>query len=181
MKTIKILVMAAVLTSTSIPLEAAVPSGASARLAYSTLAKLAGSWRSTSTKGWTEEASYVIGGKGSVVMEISRFVDTPKDSMMTAFYLDGERLLLTHFCEAKNQPRLHATEISEDGRRIRFTFLDATNLKSPGAGHMHDAEFHLIDDDHMTSRWSWFQDGTEKWMEEITSERVKSLTAAGKR
>ncbi len=157
----------------SIPLAAGPPNGEAARTAYERFTRLAGTWRSTSTKGWTEEAVFTLAGKGSTVMETSRFVDTPNDSMMTAFYLDGDRLMLTHYCEAKNQPRMVASEISEDGRKIRFTFLDATNLKSPGAGHMHNAEFHLVDDDHMTSRWSWFQDGKETWMEEITSERVK--------
>lgn len=171
MKTMRALVTFVLLLTT--PAWAAAPTGASAREAYAALAKLTGTWRSTSTKGWTEESVYVLGGKGSVVMETSRFVDTPNDAMMTAYYLDGDRLLLTHYCEAKNQPRLLATDISENGRRIRFTFLDATNLKSPGAGHMHNVNIHLIDDDHMTSQWSWFQDGKEKWMEEITSERVK--------
>lgn len=170
----KVLALTALLLSLPLPASAATPpSGDSARAAYAALTKVAGTWRSTSTKGWTEESVYVLGGKGSVLMGTSRFVTTPDEAMMTAYYLDGDRLLLTHYCEAKNQPRLMATDISPDGRRIRFTFLDATNLKSPGAGHMHNVDIHLIDDDHMTSRWSWFQDGKERWMEEVTSVRVK--------
>jgi hypothetical protein len=159
-----------------IPLDQAQASGPdrnAARAAYSHIQKLAGTWRSTSTKGWTEESVIVLAGKGSAVVETSRFVDTPEDSMVTTFYLDGDRLMLTHYCEAGNQPRMVATEISTDGRRIRFTFLDATNLRSPDAGHMHEAELHLIDGDRMTSRWSWHQGGKEKWMEEITSQRKK--------
>ena len=169
----KALFPVALMLAMSFPLTGDPANGESSRAAYARLQKLAGSWRSTSTKGWTEESTYTLAGKGSTVMETSRFVDTPDQSMMTAFYLDGDRLLLTHFCEAKNQPRMVATDISPDGRKIRFTFLDATNLKSPGAGHMHNADFHLIDDDNMTSRWSWFQDGQEKWMEEVTSKRVR--------
>ncbi len=173
MKTLHLLTLAALLLVPMHDVEAAGPSGETARAAYTHLTKLAGTWRSTSTKGWTEESVYVLAGKGSAVVETSRFVDTPADSMVTTFYLDGDRLMLTHYCEAKNQPRLLATEISDDGRKIRFTFLDATNLASPQAGHMHEAEFHLIDDDEMTSRWSWYQGGKEQWMEEIRSKRIR--------
>jgi len=38
---------------------------------------------------------------------------------------DGDRVLLTHYCEAKNHPRLQATGSTPPAL---FTFVDATNL-----------------------------------------------------
>jgi hypothetical protein len=160
------------LLALALPLHAAV-TGEQARAAYARLQQLAGSWRARSTKGWTEKATYTLVGKGSAVLELSSFIDTPQESMASMFHLDGDRLLLTHYCEARNQPRLVATEISADGRSLVFSFLDGTNLHPPLEGHMHGVRLHLIDDDHMTSQWSFFKGGQEQWMEEITSERVR--------
>jgi Tol biopolymer transport system component len=40
------------------------------------------------------------------------------------------------------------TECSDDARTQRFAFLDATNLPSRDRGHMDQAEFRFVDDDH---------------------------------
>ncbi len=38
---------------------------------------------------------------------------------------------------------------------------------------MDKALYHLVDADHFSSRWTWYEGGTERWMEEITFERIK--------
>ena len=87
--------------------------------------------------------------------------------------MDGDRLLLTHYCVAKNQPRLMATEFSANGDTVTFTFLDGTGMKSRDVGHMDKVRMVFLDDDHFTSQWTWYQTGKEDWMEEILNERVK--------
>ena len=87
------------------------------------------------------------------------------------YHMDGDRLLLTHYCEAGNQPRLVASSIEDGARTVTFTFLDATNLPSRDHGHMDKAILRFLDDDHFSSRWTWYQDGEETWMEEIVYER----------
>jgi hypothetical protein len=74
---------------------------------------------------------------------------TGPDDPITMFHLDGERLILTHYCDAGNQPRMAAT-ISSDGKTIVFDFLEATNLLSSQAGHMQRVTFNFIDADHHT-------------------------------
>jgi hypothetical protein len=32
---------------------------------------------------------------------------------------------------------------------------------------MDAAVFHFEDADHVTTRWTWYQDGRQRWMEEI--------------
>ena len=141
-----------------------------ARAGFERFKKLEGQWLGRSTKGWEEKVSLRTIARGSVVVENS-FDAHPNETMMTMFYLDGERLMLTHYCVAGSQPRLHATSFEEEGRAITFTFLDATNLKSRDQGHMDKAVFRFVDDDHFTTQWTWYQSGKENWMEEIRMER----------
>jgi hypothetical protein len=153
--------------------------GPTARAVFERIKKLEGTWHSRSTKGWEENAHYRVFAKGSAVSAQSIPADNtikadtqPTAPMLTVFHMDGDRLMLTHYCEAGNQPRMVATSVEEGGRTVHFAFLDATNLKSPSAGHMHSAVLTFADPNHFTERWSWYQNGTESWMEEVQNERV---------
>jgi len=144
----------------------------SAQAAFERFKKLEGQWHGRSTKGWEETVSFKTIAQGSVVVENS-FDAHPNETMMTMFYLDGERLMLTHYCVAKNQPRLEATSFENDGKTITFTFIDATNLSSRDKGHMDKAVFRFIDDNKFSTQWTWYQNGKESWMEEIVCERKR--------
>jgi hypothetical protein len=152
--------------------KAAKAAATPARAAFEQFKKLAGEWRGRSTRGWEEAVSYKTIAGGSVVVSTS-FDAHPNETMMTMFHMDGDRLMLTHYCVARNQPRLVATSFSDDGRTVTFTFLDGANLPTRDRGHMDKAVFRFLDDDHVASRWTWYQDGKERWMEEITLERRK--------
>lgn len=141
-----------------------------ARIAFERFKKLAGEWTGKSTKGWEESVRFQTIAGGTVVVETS-FDAHPNETMMTMFHLDGDRLMLTHYCIAKNQPRLAATSFEDDARKITFTFLDGTNMPSRNRGHMDKAVFRFVDDNHLTSQWTWYQNGKESWMEEISLER----------
>jgi hypothetical protein len=91
--------------------------------------------------------------------------------MATLFHLDGDRLVLTHYCVARNQPRLVATAISEDGRRIEFSFLDGTNMTSRDDGHMDRAVYVIESPDRYRSQWTFYQKGQERWLEDIVNTR----------
>lgn len=147
-----------------------------AQAAFERLKQLAGDWEAKSTKGWTERASYQVIAGGSVLMEVS-YGAHPDDWMATMFHMDGEHLMLTHYCAARNQPRLRATEISADGATITFTYLDATNIPNRDAGHMDKCVIRLGDADHFRSRWTWYAKGKEDWMEEIEHRRAAADSA----
>jgi hypothetical protein len=141
-----------------------------ARIAFERFKKLAGEWKGKSTKGWEASVQFQTIAGGTVVTETS-FDAHPTETMMTMFHLDSDRLMLTHYCVAKNQPRLLATSFEDDGRKVTFTFLDGTGMPSRNRGHMDKAVFRFVDDNRVSSQWTWYQDGKEKWMEEITLER----------
>lgn len=149
------------------------PSPAQVAQAYERFRHLVGEWRARSTKGWTSRTEYRVLGRATVVLGLSSFDDAPPErDMASAIHPDGGRLILTHYCEAGNQPRLVASRISPDADEVEFRFLDGTNMKSRNEGHMDRAVFRFLDENHFSSKWTWFQDGNESWMEEILFTRV---------
>jgi hypothetical protein len=146
--------LAASLAAREGPAAPAPPTGEQARAAFERIKALAGAWEGRSTKGWRE------------------FEAHPGEEMATVFHMDGDRLVLTHYCVAKNQPRLEATSISDGGRTVVFTFRDGGNIPTRDKGHMDAAVFTFDGPDRVTSRWSWYQDGREKWFEDIVATRT---------
>jgi hypothetical protein len=148
----------------------APPTPEAARAAFERIKAMAGTWEGRSTKGWEETLRYQVIAGGSVVLETS-FEAHPGEAMATAFHMDGDRLMLTHYCMAKNQPRLEATGFEDGGRTVVFTFKDGTNIPTRDKGHMDKAIFRFEAPDRVTSRWTWYENGTEKWFEEIVQTR----------
>lgn len=151
---------------------ASAPAPTPARLAYERFKGLAGDWEGHSTKGWTERLTIRPIAGGSCVMETSTFAHGDGDAMVTMYHLDGEQLMLTHYCMAKNQPRLRATEVSPDGREMTFTFVDGTNMASRDVGHMDKVRIWFEGDDGYRSQWTFYAKGKEQWMEAISYKRV---------
>jgi hypothetical protein len=108
------------------------------------------------------------------VMEESWFDAHKDEEMVTMYHLDNGKLMLTHYCIAKNQPRLLAADFGKDGNRIEFKFLDATNIKDRNQGHMDHVLVEFVGKDRMRTRWSWYAKGKESWMENFTMTRVLS-------
>ena len=150
----------------------AAPGGEKSRKAFEHLKNLSGDWEGKSTKGWTERISYRVIAGGSCLMDLS-YGAHPNEWMASMIHMDGDRLMLTHYCVAKNQPRLVATEIADDLSSISFTYLDATNLPSRDKGHMDKCLIRFDGKDKFFSRWTWYQDGKESWMEDIEHRRIK--------
>ena len=123
-----------------------------AQKSFAQLKSLSGSWVGKNPQGEPMEISYRVTSGGSAVM--SEITGHGED-VITMFHLDGpNRLLMTHYCGAGNQPRMQAAA-SPDGKTIAFDFLDATNLDSPQAGHMHHVVISVLDSNHHTEEWSF--------------------------
>lgn len=82
------------------------------RAAFARFKGLAGRWTGVSTKGWTEDVTFRTIAGGSTVVE-SSFNAHPDETMLTLFAMDGERLRLTHYCVAKNQPRMEEIRLTQ--------------------------------------------------------------------
>jgi hypothetical protein len=118
---------------------------------------MVGTWTGKSAQGQSSEVTYRLMAGGTSVMAESVMGG---EAMTSLFYLDGDRLLMTHFCPSNNQPRMQAT-ISPDGKTVSFDFLDATNLAAPKAGHMHRAVYLFTDPEHYSEDWTWKKEGKD--------------------
>jgi hypothetical protein len=118
---------------------------------------MAGSWTGKGAHGETAEVTYSVIAGGTSVMADIKMGD---EAMTSLFYVDGGKLMMTHFCPSNNQPRMQAV-ISPDGKTVTFDFLDATNLPSPQAGHMHKAVYLFEDADHYNEDWTWKHEGKD--------------------
>src|SRR5262249_5173537 len=78
---------------------------------------------------------------------------------VTMLYLEGDRLMLTHYCDVgKNRPRMVARP-SPDGKTVEFDFLDVAG--GTKAGYMERAVFTIIDSNHHTEDWTYAMPGHE--------------------
>jgi hypothetical protein len=127
-----------------------------AQKSFEELKALDGSWEGKAANGQPVQVSYRVTSNGSAVMSEIK----GKEDMISMFNLDGERLMITHYCSMGNQPRMVATP-SADGKAITFNYLDATNLAAPDGGHMSRLVISMLDANHHTEEWVFSDHGKE--------------------
>jgi hypothetical protein len=135
-----------------------------AQKSFDQLKTLTGSWEGKNSKGDPLRVSFRDTAGGSALM--SEIIGEGHEDMISMIHMDGaNRLMLTHYCGAGNQPRMTASS-SADGKIITFNFLDGTNLSSPDSGRMQRVVFTIVDPNHHTEDWT-FAAGPEKEMKEF--------------
>jgi hypothetical protein len=138
------------------------------------LKALEGEWKGTTPGGKPVRLSYKSIAGGTAVMEVFSYGDGPgAKSMYTIYHLDGDHLMLTHYCVSNNQPRMRAELPSKEQDVLRFSFVDATNLNDPKAGHMHRAMLRVVDEDHIANEWTYRKDSKDVFSEGAAYERMK--------
>jgi hypothetical protein len=154
MKAIRILLSILVLASATAAL-----AQTSAQKSFDQLKSLAGSWEGKNAEGKPVQVSFRDTAAGSALM--SEIHGHGPENMISMIHLDGpDRLMLTHYCGAGNQPRMTASG-SPDRKTITFDFVDATNLATPDAGRMQRVVFTVIDANHHTEDWTFADHGKE--------------------
>jgi hypothetical protein len=122
---------------------------------FESMKSLAGDWEKKSHEGKPYRTNIkVISGGSALLM-------TENDEMITVVHPDGATLMATHYCGAKNQPRMVAVPGS-DPKVIAFKFKDITNLSSSDAGHMTAVVFTLVDHDHYSEEWTFTDHGKDQ-------------------
>jgi hypothetical protein len=148
--------------------QTAEPAGA--QKAFAQLKALAGNWTGQAAMGpefGMESAPVhvslrVTSGGTAIMHEMTpegKAVDPTRgdDDPITMLYVDGDRLILTHYCDGgKNRPRM-VGKLSADGKTVEFDFLDVAG--GTERGHMHHAVFTFIDANHHTEDWTYMMPG----------------------
>ena len=95
---------------------------------------------------------------------------TRYDHPVTMFYVDGDRLTLTHYCDAGNRPRMTA-KASPDGKTVDFDFVDVSGPLN--YGHMQHATFTIVDANHHVEDWTYLMPGDKPVHAHIELTRAK--------
>ena len=180
MKFLRYMLSVAVLTS----LATVAFAQSDAQKSFDKLKTLGGSWEGRATlvppqpdmaEGTLMQLSLRVTSRGNALvheMKEAGKPDDPKhyDHPVTMLYLDGDRLLLTHYCDAGNRPRM-AARTSADGKTVEFDFVDVAG--STDHGHMHHAVFTLIDENHHTEDWTYMMPGDKPVHAHMDLQRAK--------
>jgi hypothetical protein len=151
---------------------------------FDKLKTLAGSWEGHVTvvppqrdmaDGTLTQVSLRVTSRGNALVHEMKEAGTPDDPThydhpVTMLYLDGDRLLLTHYCDAGNRPRMTG-KVSADGKTVEFDFLDVAG--GTQYGHMHHAVFTVIDANHHTEDWTYMTPGDKPVRAHLDLQRTK--------
>jgi hypothetical protein len=124
--------------------------------AFDRLASLKGEWEGEQ-KGVKIGVTYTLTANGSALMEEFRPASGPV--MITVFTVDGDHLIATHYCSAKNQPQMVTSAINEVQKPLAFSLARITGLKSPDDWHNTGLTVFQEDNDHLTQEWTYESKG----------------------
>ena len=144
-----------------------------AAAAFARLKALVGEWEADTKEMGKAHNSYELIANGSVLLERESFAGDKDKTMLSAYHLDGNRLILTHYCMAGNQPRLQLQSFYPASGEMEFVFLDGTNLSSPNTGHMHQVKLRVAGSGSLESNWQFFENGKLKFSEPAQYTRVR--------
>ncbi len=102
------------------------------------------------------EVTYHTTAAGSAVVE-TLFGGTDHE-MVSIYHLDGEKLMMTHYCALGNQPRMNGIPTRKPGL-YSFTYVNGTSIQSEDEPHMHHVSFQFVDKDHIQTTWTMHTNG----------------------
>jgi hypothetical protein len=128
------------------------------RSAFERLKSLAGTWTGKAQhgdQGGDVTVVYKVTAGGNAVEE-TLFAGTPHE-MVTVYHMDGNEVVLTHYCASGNAPRMKLLP-PNDPNVLLFDFTGGSNMKESDF-HMHSARLTFVDADHFKGSWGTLKDG----------------------
>jgi hypothetical protein len=153
--------------------------------AFDKLKTLAGAWEGTpkvnipvpDIDGKPAHIVLRVASRGHTLMHDLK-IDGIPDNPLTMIVVDADRLLLTHYCDADNRPRM-VGKISPDGKTVEFDFIDISGHAE--RGHMHHAVFNFVDENHHSEEWTFMMPGDKPVRVHFDLQRANSGgSASGK-
>ena len=121
--------------------------------AFKFLTSMTGDWeRSGGAHDHGDDAhsvSFRPTAAGSAVME-TMFAGEPME-MISMYHMDGDTLLMTHYCALQNAPVLQFVKSDKPGE-LKFAFKGGTNFDPKVDAHLHESTFQIIDKDTIEQR-----------------------------
>ncbi|HEY0702572.1 MAG TPA: hypothetical protein VGD60_07380 [Candidatus Acidoferrales bacterium] len=149
---IPIAAAAILLALLAVPAQSQAPA-TSPESGFDRLKSLVGEWESTDENGKAFTSTFRLVSNNTALEEI--FQTAQDNQMVTLYAPDGNRLALTHYCSAGNQPRMETPALTAGSDEFVFSFTGATNLATPDASHMHRLVLQIDDADHFSETWTF--------------------------
>jgi hypothetical protein len=137
--------------------------------AFDQIKTLAGNWEGKSKEGKPVRLIYSVVSNGSAVME--HLMPGGEAEMITMYPLDGDRIMVTHYCAMGNQPTMETGSLSGATGKYDFAFVRVAGTKTPDEGHMAALSLAIPDKDHLTQAWT-FDDHGQTHVETFSFTRV---------
>jgi hypothetical protein len=145
--------------------------------AFDKLKTVAGSWEGPVTtfppepsiQNHPAQFSLRVTSMGNALVHEISIAGRP-DHPLTMFYVQDQRLTLTHYCDAGNRPRMIG-KVSPDGKTLEFEFLDLSGGNQ--YGHMNHAVFTFIDENHHLEDWTYMMPGDKPMRAHFDLQRTK--------
>ena len=111
---------------------------------------------------------FSVSGAGSVVMEV---MGAGSDhEMINMYHMDGDDLVLTHYCAGGNQPTMMLDTAMLSAGKTHFAFTGGTNM-NPGDPHIHSVTWDWQEDDSVVADWTSWAAGSQQAVMEFVLTR----------
>jgi hypothetical protein len=124
--------------------------------AFDRLSSLKGGWKGQ-IDGINTTLIYTLTANGSALMEQCR--PEKGSEMITIFTVDGDHLIATHYCSAKNQPQMATPAITDAQKPFVFSLVRVTGLKSLDAFYNIGLTVIQEDKNHLIQQWLYKSKG----------------------
>ena len=165
----KLLLSVFVMLVAFVPAGPGFAGGVEASAVFDRLKSLAGTWEGTpEAQGGIEAEAhedtkvrhvFEVSAAGTVVMETMG--PGTDHEMINMYHLDGDELVLTHYCAGGNQPTMQLDREASTAHKLVFDFTGGTNLDPAVDNHIHAAEIVLHDEGTMISSWKAYAEGKQ--------------------
>ena len=123
---------------------------------FESLKALVGEWEGSNAQG-PVKITYTLVSNGSALME--RMQPAKEPEMITMYSVDGDHIMVTHYCSAGNQPQMRSEIMQARAQKYSFSLVRVTGLKSADEGHMVGLVLTIVDRDHLTQQWQYWAKG----------------------
>ena len=112
--------------------------------AFEQMKSLVGEWSATSPMMGKMNTEFRLISGGSVIEE--RFAEGTPMEMLSVYHDVNGKLMMTHYCALRNQPRMQLTKSTANS--LTFDFVPTPGLNVGKEKHMHGATYTFIDSNH---------------------------------